>query len=831
MGCLVDAGILNPDKTLSQNAKDNFIKEVKEIIIYGSANTPTPSLFGCGDEIPPTPGATFENIKLEDETIYGSFHRDILKNKYEKFAAALDVESTHSLLPLIADPLALAGKLGVDLPAPSFPDGFIPYFSGLLIPKLSLDLFDAGIPDYLFPPALAAKLPDFISIPQPPALFPLPAALPPPIPGVTPPPLPEVTPPEFPDIPQLSDLAIPQIPTPPVELALGELLSVDVAIVKTIPKLLGGIIADIPKLVLKLTDLPSLFSDICKKVSESGMFGEEKENEKLKKIYNRVLSKKLSSCLFTAALASTIGSGKGSVSSAVSEKATNVPAPPAPPPTQTPVPSWQDRIKSKADTCSGLSYGRDKRNYVEILYYVEHVNSISPSNNVSTYGKPVIPGKLPDKSRFSHQEDLIAAFSANTIKREDGSSYSGSPQEFGEANQYGVEDSYGFLKYAEEAAKNDSSCAIFARSCLYSAGSKNEYMLSHYPPGAAMAAIECLATLKNYDWLVKSESGSSLVANEELFSYASSIPPSTTVAGLIGGWTLKEDFKPVNQNKILIKYAKKKEEELACLSLYQLKSMAKSSGELPPLETGDILIMKSKPGGKFDDTHAAVVYQVTDQRIKFKKRPDIKDKNFTLSSDIVVIEGGLEDPGNRGKVSGQNNPLGTKQEFDAWEKAAKAAKAAPNDVGKKNALKEDYANKLYQTDDTTVQKISPDGTSSDDVSELVTRPLPTRIERGRFNEGYIDDGFWIRKSGGNKIGGDGDFRRIEMIIKTRNFLSIELFEKDNPDSRDACSLALAMQDLNPAMIRIIGSLKDSKRLAVLLPCLYPSWPRRKKFDE
>ena len=736
-------------------------------------------------------------------------------------------------MPLIADPLALAGKLGVDLPAPSFPDGFIPYFSGLLIPKLSLDLFDAGIPDYLFPPALAAKLPDFISIPQPPALFPLPAALPPPIPGVTPPPLPEITPPEFPDIPQPIDLAIPQVPTPPVELALGELLSVDAAIVTTIPKLLGGIIADIPKLVLKLTDLPSLFSDICKNVSESGIFGEEKENEKLKKIYNRVLSKKLSSCLFVAALASTIGSGKGSVSSAVSEKATNVPAPPAPPPTQAEAPSWQDRIKSKADQCAGLSYGGDRENYVQTLYYIEYVNSTLASNNVSVYGKPVIPARLPEKgTKYQYQEDLVEAFSSNIIS---GTNVSGGPQELGEANKYGVEDSYGFYKYVLLSGQTDSSCALFARSCLYSAGSKNEFMISQYPPSTAIAGLRGLATLKNYNWLIK-QNDSTFVTNDPLFTYSNSVLDKTDITVLTDGWSLKADLTPVYENPIL-QNSVKKQEELACISLYMLQGIAESSGKFPALEIGDILIMKSPASAKrtFDDTHIAVVYGDVNDGIEFKRQQDIKDGNYTLPKSILVVEGGLEDDLNKGPVNKNANNLLPQAAYDEWVKLRDDfVKSKKNDEGQKNKLK-GYAKKAFFLDDGSVRVIAPDGLVSSDETERLTVPRPTRIDRGNFSEGYIKtggnketDGFYIRKVGTNKIGGDGPFRRVEMIIKTKNFLSIELIEKENPEAKDQCRLALAMQDKHPIMKKFVGGLKDKVRLGLLIPELFPSWPRRPK---
>jgi hypothetical protein len=58
MGCLVKSGILNPDKTLTQQAKDNFIKEVKELVIYGSEGLPTPIPFTCGEPLQPNSDLT-----------------------------------------------------------------------------------------------------------------------------------------------------------------------------------------------------------------------------------------------------------------------------------------------------------------------------------------------------------------------------------------------------------------------------------------------------------------------------------------------------------------------------------------------------------------------------------------------------------------------------------------------------------------------------------------------------------------------------------------------------------------------------------------------------
>lgn len=851
MGCLVDANILNPDKTLTQAAKDNFIKEVKEIIVYGSAAAPTPSLFPCGEEIPPTPGATFENINLEDESIYGSFHRDILKNKYEKFAVALDAESTHSLLPLFADPMALAGKFGVDLKPPAFPDGFIPYFTGLLVPKLSLDLFDAGVPDYIFPPALIAKLPEFISIPQPPALPPLPAVLPPPIPGVTPPPLPSVPAPEFPDIPQPLNLSAPPLPQAvPPELALGELLAVDANMIATIPKLLAELIADIPKLILKLGDLPALFSDICKKVSESGIFGEEKENEKIKKIYNRVLSKKLSSCLFTAALASTIGSGKGSVSSAVSEKATNVPAAKPNPPTKASVLSWQQRIIDKANSMNGLSYGKDQQTYLENVFYMEYTTSFFENQKVSVYGKPVSPASLPSKNDYPYLEDLVAAFSRNE-------------QNAKTANLYGVEDSSSFLKYAAAVGKTDSSCALFARSCLLTAGASNEFFISHYPPASAIAGLKALAIIKNYDWLIPPETNSEiavtdqpktdLVANTELADYAATfeqrfltaqteLAKSNALINVLGQWSLNKDGKPASSNEILHKYVKKKIEDLACYPDTFLSEFAERGEKLPLLEVGDILIVKTPGSGvkkegapdpqvKFDDTHIMVVVKAPPTRINFINRRDGKKPTDYEIDSFSVVEGGLEDFNNRGPIVSKANSLRSEAAYEEYQKLQKDSAASPSDEGLKNALKK-YAGAAFQVEDK-VFVVSEDGTFAKDETETFLLRYPTAIARSSFEYGYIvndskptENGYFLSKKS-VKNNKPIPFRRIEMLIKTRNFLSIEILRKDaSPELTTECNIALLMQDEHPVMKRVMSLLYSSERLAVLMPFAYPSWSHR-----
>ena len=200
MGCLIDAGFLKEDRTLTEEAKAAFIRDVKDAIINGTSN----SFFPCGDPIPPAePPRTLEELKLEDEQLYESFHRDIIKGRLEATAKKLDVDPSFALIPVAADPIALAGSFGVSLKPLSFPNGFIPYFTGLLPIKFFVDLLNAGVTDFPLPADLLPELNKLLTVPTPPNVIPDV-----PIPA---PPLPPDLPTELPSVPEalIPELEIP----------------------------------------------------------------------------------------------------------------------------------------------------------------------------------------------------------------------------------------------------------------------------------------------------------------------------------------------------------------------------------------------------------------------------------------------------------------------------------------------------------------------------------------------------------------------------------------------------------------------------------------------
>ena len=179
-GCMEHVGILGSDKKLTDLAKRKFIEEVKDVLKYGTENIPAESkpVFNCGAPLPPDLAAAEALKELEDETKFAEFHKNFF-TMYEKVANSLNSEGNFSLAPALADPLALAGKLGANIPAPDFPEGYTPYFIGQLVPKLATDLVKAGKTEFILPIKLAQKLPELKTPPTPPVVAPTPLALPP----------------------------------------------------------------------------------------------------------------------------------------------------------------------------------------------------------------------------------------------------------------------------------------------------------------------------------------------------------------------------------------------------------------------------------------------------------------------------------------------------------------------------------------------------------------------------------------------------------------------------------------------------------------------------
>jgi hypothetical protein len=782
MGCLVDSGILNPDKTLTQRAKDDFIREVKELVVYGSESLPTPLPFKCGDPLPPSEGLTLESFDIENEEKYPSIHRDVIKNKYEKFAAALDVESAQSLLPLLADPIALAGKFGVELPEIPFPDGFLPYFSGLLLPKFVLDLIKAGVVDYSLPPLLAAKLPDFISLPSPPNIQPLIPAFAPPVVGVAPP-IPEIPAPPLPGFPP-----VPELPSLP-EAALADLVAVDAALATAIPKLLGDLIAEIPKLLLKLPDIASVFSDLCKKIRDSGVFGKTEPYERVKQAVDTVLSRKLMACLFLASLGSTIGVSKGSLGPTIASEVLSMPVPPKPPPTAAPQLSPAELVIRRARQLgggAGTQYSSDPAAYSNALFYYEAACGTFSTGKISIYGFPVPDGKLPDRGLDTSV--LTARLSipdAATDYSPDG------------PNSFGVEDPRGIARYGQRQAEYASSCALFARACLYAGGAKNFYFLSQYGTSTAIDALRGLAILKNYNWVKKV--GDTYEIEEALIKF--SVEQEQSVVGgqgadfvkLIEPWDINREGLPVK--KELSPYMRVGEKKV-CYHIRELEGMAKNGQHFPALDPGDIILVKSP---NRDDAHVMVV-EGSRPEAPFAVQ-DLKNKPLsTLDKPINGYEGGQLDFGNKSsqKVLTGDNIASSNQGFFS-----------------------------------TIGSVISGGIK---VTKEVFTEKPTAIRAGRYDLGYLKSGdpfpgYYVAKrlassSGGVAIEALTDyatrFRRIELIIKTNNFL-----ELDNLDE-DAALGALSIIDDNPILRFIKSSLSNKDRIAMMIEDVYPNYPRPKK---
>jgi len=770
MGCLVDSGILNPDKTLTQRAKDDFIREVKELVVYGSENLPNPLPFKCGDPLPPSEGLTLESFDIENEEKYPSIHRDVIKNKYKKFAAALDVESTQSLLPLLADPIALAGKFGVELPEIPFPDGFLPYFSGLLLPKFVLDLIKAGVVDYSLPPLLAAKLPDFISLPSPPNIQPLIPAFAPPVLGISPP-IPSIPAPPLPGFPPT-----PELPSLPA-VALADLVAVDAALATAIPQLLADLIAEIPKLLLKLPDIGSVFSDLCKKVRDSGVFGKAEPYESVKQAVDTVLSRKLMSCLFLASLGSTIGVSKGSLGPTIASEVLSMPVPPKPPPTQAPQVPPAELVIRKARQLgagAGTQYSSDPATYSNALFYYEASCGAFGTGKISIYGFPVPDGKLPDRNLDT--STLVAKLS--TPNAVDDYSSDG-------PNSFGVEDPRGIARFGERQARFSSSCALFARACLYAGGAKNFYFLSQYGTATAIDALRGLAILKNYKWINEAgEIEEALLRFSLEQEQAVAGAPNTAFVKLIDPWDLDRDGKP--NKKDLESYLLNKNERV-CYHIRQLEGMAKRGESLPALDPGDIILVKSP---NRDDAHVMVV-ESGRPSLPFAAQ-DLKNKPLSfLDASISGYEGGQLDFGNK---ESQTVVTGDSLSFA-------------------NLI----SGNIQLTKEVFVEK-------------------PTAIRAGRYDLGYLKGGdpfpgYYVAKkltssSGGVAIEALSDystrFRRIELIIKTSNFLKL-----DNTDS-DAALGALSIIDDNPTMRFVKSSLSNKDRIAMMIEDVYPTYPRRKK---
>jgi hypothetical protein len=310
MSVMVDVGILKADKKLTEKAKKKFIDEVKDIIKFGTEGIPPERKppFSAGAPMPPAGEDAAKALNdLENENKFPDFHKNTL-GLYEKIANALDTPGNFSLLPAIADPIALAGKLGANIEPPDFPAGFIPYFTGNLVPLLSADLVKAGKAEFTIPAKLAAKLPALVGVPLPPK-FEIPPSLP--IPStvtIAPSPSAEISP------------CLAKVPPVIPQNALSTLFATNAAVAEGVPKLVAQVITKIPNIVTKLPNINDALGEICGIVRDSGMFGDIKQTSVTQMASSIVLARKTTECIMLNALANTIGTAPGSVTSGITKK-------------------------------------------------------------------------------------------------------------------------------------------------------------------------------------------------------------------------------------------------------------------------------------------------------------------------------------------------------------------------------------------------------------------------------------------------------------------------------------------------------------------------------
>lgn len=475
---MVHIGVLDNNKKLTEKAKRKFIDEVKDVLKYGTENIPDNSKpkFKCGEGLPPDPASAEALKDLEDEKKFPDFHKNTL-GIYEKIANSLDVEGNFSLLPAMADPVALAGKLDASLPAPSFPEGYAPYFAGLLVPKMAADLVKAGKTEFVFPVKLFEKFPSLASPPQPPAFevppkLPLPASVT--VVSNSPTPCMERVPPVIP------------------QNALSTLATIHASAAEGIPKLIVQVIAKMPSILAKLPKIDEAIAEICGLVRDSGIFGEIKDSSTTQKAATIVLSRKTSECILINAIANTVGSAPGSLTSGIAgvtsdnskgpdvDRYDAIPQELPPPAPNKPTPV--QRALMRGQELAGTSYGnQDTRGaYVSGLFYIEDLLARTP--NVTING--TIPTENPPLDVKSHPEIISIA----TLSPE-------------QQNKYVVENQTGFYDYAQDVARTASSCGLFVRSCYNAGGCINQYFLTMYPTSAAISGPLYVGSLRNYRWI------------------------------------------------------------------------------------------------------------------------------------------------------------------------------------------------------------------------------------------------------------------------------------------------------------------------------------------
>lgn len=133
-GTLVDAGFVDKQGKITSKAKEKFIEDVKKELREGSGG----AQFDTGISVNPNPSF---DAKLEDEKTYAAFHKNSFTN-YEKIAEIINQPSNFTLLPNMADPVAVATTINpnVNINLDLMKGDFIPFFTPPLIPQLAVIL-------------------------------------------------------------------------------------------------------------------------------------------------------------------------------------------------------------------------------------------------------------------------------------------------------------------------------------------------------------------------------------------------------------------------------------------------------------------------------------------------------------------------------------------------------------------------------------------------------------------------------------------------------------------------------------------------------------------
>lgn len=359
MGCQRDAGILEGDgdnRELTFKAKQKFIEDVKNELLFGSAGVPTPPL-PCGPEFPAVPFAN--QIELEDEEKYPEFHKNAL-GMYREIAKALDVDSQFTIPPIF-DPLALAVSLNIKPPRLKFPAEFSIY--GISIPLLAIKLG-------LEPPELTAKFPTLIVPPIPKIDLPLPVDI------------------KIPDFQALFDFSFwPNI-------------MLDVMV---------NLMLQMPSLFLKLLSFD--LSAFCDAVFTAKPFGDFDPNSAIVwAVVGKVLVRKTAECVSIAVVASTIGTASGGVTGNLGSHYGYDP----PEQEYGEEESIRDKIVKAAKSMSGEAWSKDKQRLKDAnndyekanLKYTQWIfpNRISPPPDPS---KPI-----PEYNKQKTIERLKLAYGA-----------------------------------------------------------------------------------------------------------------------------------------------------------------------------------------------------------------------------------------------------------------------------------------------------------------------------------------------------------------------------------------------------------------------------------